>query len=974
MGPGERHGARPRRVEAPGRHVGRHDPRPRAVRRVPPRRQAGRRARRGDGLREPSGRDVRARRVDVADRGHHVRAGHRHAGAGPARQDAVLARRPAGPAAGARPGPRGVRARAARGDAEAATRAPLRDEHALDELAASNLLQYLDRAGRGHRRRARRPHDRHRAVPRRDRRLAGVRAQPVRHAGPRTVGDGHRAPTGRPLRHAGRVDVGRRRHRPASARRRPTKCRSTRSRSIPRTSRSSSCRRCRRPPCSRRGSGSAPADRCCCHAAGPISARRCGSSASGPPTCSPSPPSTRRSPCCWRRRGSACRTSSTSRRCARCSASCGRERCGSSASRRRSRRRWRRACCSTGSPPTCTRATRRSPSAGPRRWRSTATCSPTCSASRSCASCSIPGVLADVELDLQHLSDGRRARTADELHDVLRRVGDLTDRGRAAVRARRRDDVPGAGCWRRSSPSGGRSRWRWPASSGSPPPRTPPATATASAAPLPLGLPQVFTEPVPRPLEDLVARYARTHGPFVERDVAVRFGLPESRAAGALAALESEGRIVRGEFRPDGVRREWCDVDVLRQLRRRSLAVLRREVEPVEQEVLAEFLPAWQGVGNDAAGCRAARRGARRAGRGAARGVDARARRARGADRRVPAVDARRAVHVGRGGVDRRRCGRVQRRARPAVLRRPGRAAGAELGARRSARTARCTTRCATRSPPAGRASGRSCAPASSARPTTSCSRRCGTSCGRARSPTTRWPRCGRCTGGRRGAATGGSVGRGRPRPAVPARPHRPGHRRRAMEPGGPAARATPTPTASAHAAAMQLVERHGVVTREAVLAEGVVGGFASVYGVLKVLEERGQVRRGYFVSGLGAAQFAVPGAVDRLRSLRRADDPMLAPNRATSTLGRADRALGHRSGPAVRRTLAWPDSPGRPARIGAAFVVMREGVPLVWHDRRSHHLVTFPRRRRPRVGDALAPVGTGGSARSRSARSTGRP
>ena len=84
-----------------------------------------------------------------------------------------------------------------------------------------------------------------------------------------------------------------------------------------------------------------------------------------------------------------------------------------------------------------------------------------------------------------------------------------------------------------------------------------------------------------------------------------------------------------------------------------------------------------------------------------------------------------------------------------------------------------------------------------------------------------------------------------------------------------------PTDTVSAHATAMQLVERHGVVTREAVLAEGVVGGFASVYGVLKVLEDRGQVRRGYFVSGLGAAQFALPGAVDRLRSMRRPDDPM---------------------------------------------------------------------------------------------------
>ena len=88
-----------------------------------------------------------------------------------------------------------------------------------------------------------------------------------------------------------------------------------------------------------------------------------------------------------------------------------------------------------------------------------------------------------------------------------------------------------------------------------------------------------------------------------------------------------------------------------------------------------------------------------------------------------------------------------------------------------------------------------------------------------------------------------------------------------------------PTPTEAAHAQALQLVERYGVVTREAVLAEGVVGGFSNVYGVLKVLEERGQVRRGYFVDGLGAAQFAVPGAVDRLRSERETPDPLIRPD-----------------------------------------------------------------------------------------------
>jgi ATP-dependent Lhr-like helicase len=142
-----------------------------------------------------------------------------------------------------------------------------------------------------------------------------------------------------------------------------------------------------------------------------------------------------------------------------------------------------------------------------------------------------------------------------------------------------------------------------------------------------------------------------------------------------------------------------------------------------------------------------------------------------------------------------------------------------------------------------------------------------------------------------------------------------------------------PSPTEAAHATALQLVERHGVLTREAVLAESVVGGYASVYGVLKVLEERGQLRRGYFVAGLGAAQFALPGAVDRLRAARdaggqRDDQPLV--------LAATDPAQPYGA------ALAWPDSPGRPARAAGAVVVLRGGLPQVWFDTRSHHLVTF--------------------------------
>ena len=304
--------------------------------------------------------------------------------------------------------------------------ARLRDDYALDELAARNLRAVHRRAGRGHRRRARRPHDRRRALPRRDRRLAGVRAQPVRHAGARAVGDGDRAPPGRPLRPAGRVDVGRRRHRAAAA----GVGRRAAARGVPdrprRHRRAGRRRRCRRRRCSRRASASARGGRCCCRAVGPIGARRCGSSASGRPTCWPWRRSTRRSRSCSRRRASACRTCSTCRPCATCSARSARARSAWSTSTPPSRRRWRRACCSTGSPPTCTRATPRSPSGGPPRWHSTATCCATCSAPRSCASCSTPACSPTSSSTCSASPTVGGPAHADELHDVLRRVGDLT--------------------------------------------------------------------------------------------------------------------------------------------------------------------------------------------------------------------------------------------------------------------------------------------------------------------------------------------------------------------------------------------------------------------------------------------------------------------------------------------------------------------------------------------------------------------
>ena len=549
-----------------------------------------------------------------------------------------------------------------------------------------------------------------------------------------------------------------------------------------------------------------------------------------------------------------------------------------------------------------------------------------------------PGVLADVELDLQRLSDGRRARSADELHDVLRRVGDLTaveldlrsepsaDPGErqawlAQLLAEKRAvEVTVAGETRYiAAEDAGRYR-------------------DALGCALPLGLPAVFTEPVPRPLEDLVARYARTHGPFTEREVATRLGVPESRVVGALAALEGAGRVVRGEFRPDGVRREWCDAEVLRQLRRRSLAALRREVEPVEPETLARFLPAWHGIPPERRGVEALVEaiGLLAGAPIVASTLEPDVLASRVADYRPALLDelctAGEVVWVGAGAIG-SHDGRIrlvfadqlpllapgwEEQERPSgplhdairtVLAERGASFWAQLRAAAPGTADDELLAALWDLVWAGEVTNDSIAPL-----------RAMVSGGRARSA---------------------AADRARSRP-------RPGRLNRIGPPAGagrwslvaPLREPAPSPTEAAHATARQLVERHGVVTREAVLAEGVVGGYASVYGVLKVLEERGQVRRGYFVSGLGAAQFALPGAVDRLRAARsRADEAIGADPEppAVLVLAATDPAQPYGA------TLAWPESPGRPARTGAAVVVLRDGVPVAWYDRRSYHLVTFP-------------------------------
>jgi ATP-dependent Lhr-like helicase len=542
-----------------------------------------------------------------------------------------------------------------------------------------------------------------------------------------------------------------------------------------------------------------------------------------------------------------------------------------------------------------------------------------------------PGVLADVELELQCLTDGRRARTADELHDVLRRVGDLT-----AAEVDLRSEGPGADMLaslvaeRRAIAITVAGEPRFAAADDAARYRD------ALGCSLPLGLPMAFTEPVPRPLEELVARFARTHGPFLANDVARRFGVPLERIEGAIAALAADERLVRGEFRPDGVQREWCDPDVLRQLRRRSLATLRREIEPVEPDALARFLPAWHGIGSDRRGSEALVEavGLLAGAPLVASTIERDLLPARVAGYRAASLDelctSGEVIWVGAGAIG-QRDGRIRLCfADQVALLAPGwetpdRPQGDVHDAIRSLLAA---TGAIFWAPLRAAAAGASDAEVLSAL----------------------WDLvwAGEVTNDSLAplrAVLGGGV--------TAASARRAAHTRRAPRPGrlarlGPPASAgrwslvapllvpAPSATEAAHAQALQLLERHGVVTREAVLAEGVVGGYASVYGVLKVLEERGRARRGYFVSGLGAAQFALPGAVDRLRAEREPerDEPVLV-------LAATDPAQPYGA------TLPWPaaesNERGRAARTASAVVVSAAGTPLVWFERSAHHLVMFP-------------------------------
>ena len=603
-------------------------------------------------------------------------------------------------------------------------------------------------------------------------------------------------------------------------------------------------------------------------------------------------------------------------------------------------------------------------------------------------------VVAQVELELQRLTPERAARDVDETHDLLRLLGPLSA---LEISARVRDDsvelvdgwiqelvetrraivvgMGGGGAGESGGPGGlvGPGEQRVAAAEDAA------RLRDGLGVAIPVGLPTAFTDPVDTPVRDLVERFARTHAPFTTAQVADRVGISTEVARAVLGELVRDGRVAEGDFTPGGTEREWCDADVLRQLRRRSLAALRDEVAPVEAPALVRFLPEWQQVGSRRRGPDAVAEAVSIL-QGAALPASALEVDVLGirVDDYSPAdldqlCASGELVWAGAGGLG-AHDGRVRlvwRDQAPLLLPEPAdpvdsgtddahhRVLREHLAARGASFWSDLVAAVADAELPYDDATVLAAL----------------------------WDLvwAGEVTNDTFGALRAKVAG-GSSRRASGARSRRPGPNLRRLNRLGPPAAAgrwssteplrtpRPAPTEVSTARAFQLLDRYGVLTREMALAEGQAGGFAGVYPLLKLLEERGQVRRGYFVAGLGAAQFASPGAVDRLRAAGaevadrpgqdagdpdaiRTDDDGTDIGARTPFVPDPDRweAEQEADGPTAwvlaavdpaqpfGASLPWPDSTGHPARAVGAFVVLVDGDACAYVEKGGRSLLTFP-------------------------------
>lgn len=548
-----------------------------------------------------------------------------------------------------------------------------------------------------------------------------------------------------------------------------------------------------------------------------------------------------------------------------------------------------------------------------------------------------PDVLAEVEAELQRTIPDRRARDAEGVADLLRLLGPLT---LDEVVARSRDETPAAD-WLADLASARRVvAVRMPYGDAWAAVEDVARLRDGLGVPVPPGTPAVFTEPVDDPLSDLVGRYARTHGPFTADQVAVRLGLGIAVVRHTLQRLEAQGRVLSGEFRPVGAGEEWCDVEVLRRLRRRSLARLRHEIEPVEPATLARFTAAWHEI-TTARGPRGAdgllRTVEQLAGAAVpASGLESLVLPARVRDYEPALLDELTAtgevVWAGHGALpgsdgwislhlaDQAHLtlpepGPVEDPLQQRVLDvlAPG---GAWFFRQVADQVARACLDDGADPPLDDAVSAALWGLVWSGHLTndTLTPLRALTRSGRGAHRTRRAPaRPGRV------ARTGPpeTAGRWAVLPAVDR-----------------------DPTRRAHASAEQLLERHGVLTRGAVVNERVPGGFAAVYKVLSAFEESGRCRRGYFVEGLGAAQFGTAGAVDRLRTFTSTDDekPVAVALAATDPANPYGAAL-----PWPTAARGEDESAGhRPGRKAGALVVLVDGALVLYVERGGRTLLTW--------------------------------
>ncbi len=603
-----------------------------------------------------------------------------------------------------------------------------------------------------------------------------------------------------------------------------------------------------------------------------------------------------------------------------------------------------------------------------------------------------PAVIASVERDLQRLSPDRRARDAEGVVDVLRLVGalelsEVVERSwlapsvagdaaggadaagaDAAEDADVADGATAASTLRSaletlerdrrvlSFSQGGTTRWAVIEDAS--------RLRDALGVPLPIGVPTAFVEPVADPLGDLVGRYARSHGPFSAQEAATRLGLGVAVVQDTLRRLVADRRVVEGEFRPDRQGAEWCDAEVLRRIRTKSLAALRHEVEPVAPDALARFLPAWQHV--QAPGTRGGLRGVD----GVLQVIDQLAGVALPASAWETLVLPSRVTDYSTSMLDELTATGEVLWSGGGTL--PGNDGWVRLHLAESAAT--------TLAEPAGDE-------------TTELQRdvlgalagggayffrQLGQAVGSTDDQaltTALWDLVwdGQITNDTFAPLRAMLGGRAKSTSAPRARAYR-GRRRPTLpsQSGPPSVGgrwsilplAESDSTLRAAATAEQLLERYGVVTRGAVQVEGVRGGFAGVYRVLSRFEESGRARRGYFVEGLGAAQFATGPTIDRLRTYARdlEDDERADPDRERQALTLAATDPANPYGAA----LPWPseDAPAdpdagpgsdpapaattttgrghRPGRKAGALVTTVDGRLAVYVERGGKSVLTF--------------------------------